>query len=144
MTRLDFEKTRTAFETTEMVQDPFGYPAYYSESAREVVYVEDMVLPHCANVLSKFYNEFGDEFVGSVLHDALLERLLPKGKGLDDLLRTYGTVSIFTPADHGVKAARSRFYRAGKRIGFKVRTHKKVNFVEGTLDTDFRVQVTRR
>lgn len=116
----------------------FDMPVYFSESQQQNVRVEEMPLPYARNVLLKLYEE--DGFEGSALQEALFKRLIPPQSEIENLLRFGGIASIYAPSNPARMAARSKFRRAGKRIGKKVRTHQHGEFIEGSVVVNIRVR----
>lgn len=116
----------------------FDLPVYFSESQQQNVRVEEMPLPYARNVLLKLHDQ--DGFKGSALQEALIKRLIPPQDEVENLLRFEGIASIYAPSNQARSAARSKFRRAAKRIGKKVRTHQKADFIEGSVIVNIRVK----
>lgn len=125
----------------KLAVDPFGQTEFYfSESQRQIVSIEDMPLPYVRNVLNKLWNEHMEEFQDSPLQTALLARLCPDTRVLEEKLRAAGEASYYSPrsisrpTDENV--VRSKFYRIAKRLGRKVHTERKGDFIVGTTKPD--------
>jgi hypothetical protein len=124
----------------------FNRREYFSQSSGEYIPVEEMALPYVRNAYARLVEEYADEFIGSPLCSAMIEQLYPGSGDIDESLSSRGWCSIWVPGEtrKAVSSARAAFYRAGKRIGKKVHTHKEKDFVRGTIDTgDFRVTYRR-
>lgn len=132
-------------------EEYFGQGEYYfSESSKQMVRIEDMPLPHALNALRKLEQTYDPEFEYDLkfedtrLAHALYNRLCPTTQELAFVLARYGKASYFA---RGRKAqARARLYAAGRRIGKRVRTHLKGEFMEGTVEesqVEFRVRRVR-
>lgn len=129
----------------ELVEDPFGYPLYYSSSQRKVISVDEMPLPYALNVLNRLGTDYPDDFKGSVLQKALYERLYPTTDELAEILQKNGVASCWAGSEeHTRKSARSKLYRAAGKIGKKVRTETHGKFIEAVVDTEMEIRVTRR
>jgi hypothetical protein len=107
---------------------------YFSESEGQLLKLEDMALPHVKYAMIKLWQTH-PEFNNSRLHREMMHRLRPDPFEVEMLLKKYGTLSYWIGDDFpGMwPSIRAMAYRAGRRIGKKVSTHKKGDFLEITV-----------
>jgi hypothetical protein len=122
----------------------FARDEYYSESQARWLKVSDLPLPYVRNIFFKMAQY--DDFAGSPLCNALLRRLRPPPVRLYDMLRLNGIASYWLAEETHLwddpKAVRAKFYRLGKDLGRKVKTHKNGDFLEAECEADkFSVKV---
>jgi hypothetical protein len=106
---------------------------YFSESTGQLVRLDQMPWPHAYYSYMKLYREFGDEFIGSELWRGFNNLLFPSGPELTVQLEKYGKAShtVYTPKH--AQAVRSKFYRAGKKLGVKIHTHITKEWIVGEV-----------
>jgi len=124
------------------VDNPFDQSEwYYSESARELVRIAGMPIPHLAYAFAKLLREYKGDFYKSKLEEAMIRRLRPTTKQLKKYLSEYGSALYW--AGGNTTPTRSKFYSIGKRMGVKIRTHKKMIggmvFIEGVVVAEIKV-----
>jgi hypothetical protein len=127
---------RTEEMVEQIAQDPFSTNMYFSESQRQLISVDQMAMPYARNVLVKLLREYPDDFIGSVLHQTLYQKLRPAPAELLSLLRGTGAASYFCPHVADEKKAREKFYKLSKRVGRPIHTHKNGDFIEATMEPD--------
>jgi hypothetical protein len=89
---------------------------YFSESEEQQIPVDQLVPQHALNAWSKLAREYGDDFLGTRLSDALLVRVTPPVGQLRTTLRKYGSALVYVgPGGLLTNTARSRLIRAGAR-----------------------------
>lgn len=110
--------------------------SYWSESQAKFVQVEEMAMPYAKNVLRKCLREDGEEFAGSNLCKALMDRLMPSKIVLTTLLRTKGRASYLTNPDDSKTVTRDKamFRAIAKKIGVPIEIEVNGDFVEASCE----------
>lgn len=87
---------------------------YFSESQGNLVSISEMVPQYALNAWRKLNTEFGEEFAGSALSSALLQKVLPEAGACRAQMRKFGKSAIYV-GEGGMKveSGRSRLRSAG-------------------------------
>lgn len=117
---------------------------YFSETAGQLMPLEDMVFSHMANAFAKLISEFGTEFLGTPLCREMQKELRPPLSVLAFELKTSGKASFVLISQEEKKAARSRFYRASKKIGKTVKVTQKGAMMTGEVTEAVNIRVRGR
>lgn len=123
------------------LREYFNQDKYFSESTQELMSIQEMAFPHAFNAWWKLCETYHMDFYDTRLNRAFMERLSPSAETIRDGLQKYGVISHAALHPKHVKAVRSKFYRAGKKIGAKVHTHAGKNWVTAEIVTDTQVRV---
>ena len=121
------------------LQEYFNQDKYFSESAQELVSIDEMPFPHAMHAWIKLCTTYGMDFYDTRLNRAFVERLSPSQERIREQLQRTGTSAHV--ALGSTTHVRSKFYYAGKRLGVKVKTHKKGNYVTAEVVTGTQVRV---
>jgi hypothetical protein len=95
--------------------------------------------------MHKLLSEYGQEFWGSPLHEAMVARLRPDSIELENILRQYGAASYYIGEDFPgmVPRVRSMFYRVAKHIGVKVKTRMDGDFMKAEVNEQVNITVKK-
>lgn len=105
-------------------EDYLNQSMYFSESQHEFLEISEMAFPHAAAAFRKIIEEFGFDTVhGTILYLEFMQVLRPPLDLLAAELDAHGKAAFMVFTEDEVKIARSRFYRAAKRIGKRVKTY---------------------
>lgn len=100
---------------------------YFSKSREEWLPIEDMPFQQALFSHRKLLKEFGGSYRGTRLYQKFIQKLCPPPKGIRQQLEKYGK-ACHVVQEPGQKTAeqvvRIKFYRAARRGGKKVTTHK--------------------
>ena len=105
------------------LREYFDQDKYFSESTQELMPISEMAFPHAFNAWWKLWETYHMEFYDTRLNRAFMERLSPSQENIQDSLRKGGHAIHLAFHPKHAKAVRSKFYRAGKALGVKVKTH---------------------
>lgn len=124
------------------VDNPFDQSEYYySESARDLVRINEMAPQYCLNAWRKMLREYPDDFPGSKMSAAMYEHIRPPRAKVRELLQTKGRCMYLCFRKWG--SERAMFYTVGKQMGVKIRTHKRLIgetvWMEGEVVSDMSV-----
>jgi len=117
----------------------FAQDKYFSESTQELMPIDEMPFPHAMHAAKKLNAEHGTDFIYSRLGEAFMERLSPPQECIQDQLKRSGTSAHIVLGS--TTNVRSKFYHAGRRLGVKVKTHKKGHYVTAEVVTGTQVRV---
>jgi hypothetical protein len=123
------------------LREYFNQDQYFSESTQELMSIQEMAFPHAFNAWWKLCETYSMDFYDTRLNRAFMERLSPSAEQINTSLQTRGHATHLAFHPKHVKAVRSKFYRAGKKIGAKVHTHAGKNWVTAEIVTDTQVRV---
>lgn len=127
-------------------QDEF----YFSESAGQLIRIDEMPFQQAFFSHRKLLREWVDVYVGSNLYQKFIRKICPTSQQIREQLQLYGKAchAIYEPGvllqkTNGT-AVRTKMYRAARRPGTRVRTHK-VNtsvgdYIEATIPVSLSVK----
>lgn len=127
-------RNRTSWTTQEYLSQDENY---FSESAQDLIPIEEMAPQYALNAYRKLLREFGCEVASTNLACALAKRITPETTDLRVMLTEHGKARI-VPAGLTTSGARSRLRRAGAD-----HTHREGDWVVGEKDTDMVVSVRK-
>lgn len=118
---------------------------YFSLSEQRFIDLDQMAMPHLRNAMHKLLREYGQEFWGSPLHEAMVAKLRPEREELENVLRQYGAASFYIGDDFPstVPRVRSMFYRVGKSVGVKVKTRMDGDFMKAEVNEPVNITVRK-
>ena len=95
---------------------------YFSESQGQLIRIDSMVHSYALNCFKKLLREFGDEFTGTHLFNRFYRIACPRH--FENILAQHGVASYWlgAPKARTLNQVRSSAYRAGKKLGMKVKT----------------------
>lgn len=114
---------------------------YFSESQQAFVDIETMPPPYALNAMRKLQQEFGSRFRDSPLWNAFFIYLRPGNQEILMRLKQRGVVSFYAVSPAERSRVRRVMYRAGARLGVKVKTRTKNSMVTGEVVSSFTVRV---
>lgn len=123
------------------LQEYFNQDQYFSESMQDLVSIEEMAFPHAFHAWMKLCEEYSMNFYETRLNRAFMERLSPSAEHIRKSLETKGHATHLAFHPKHAKAVRSKFYRAGKALGVKVKTHVKPHWVTAEVVANTPVRV---
>lgn len=121
------------------LREYFNQDKYFSESAQELVSIDEMPFPHAFNAWKRLYIDFGRKFVESRLNQAFMERLSPSPERIREDLTEHGKSSHIHFGN--TTPVRSKFYNAARTMRLKVTTHKESHWVTASLINYAQVRV---
>lgn len=107
-------------------QDQF----YFSESQGQLIRISEMPPPYALNAVRKLQEYFGDKFLGTELHRALMDKIVPRSDTLRLSLLQFGKAVVYIGKGGLLQStARSRLRRAGAK-----KIHREKEFMVGAID----------
>jgi len=119
----------------------FNQDMYFSESQQELVPIQEMAFPHAFNAWWKLCETYHIEFYDTQLNRAFMERLSPSAENIRARLKAGGAATHVSMHPKHAEAVRAKFYRAGRALGVKVKTHVAKNWVTAEVVTNTQVRV---
>lgn len=124
---------------------------YFSESAGQLVPLDEMPFPHLFASWMKLRKELGNVFLGSPLDRAFTRRACPTPAGIRDQLQRYGkachaiNVKVSPHSMPMVSQVRVKMRNAAKvdkkKVATKVQSNKSGEWVEATVETEVNIRV---
>lgn len=121
------------------LKEYFNQDKYFSESAQELVSIDEMPFPHAMHAAKKLNAEHGTDFIYSRLGEAFMERLSPSPERIREELSKSGRCSHIML--YGPDQVRSKLYRQAKRLGVKITTRTAGHYMNAEVVTGTQVRV---
>lgn len=125
-------------EHTMDLQEYFGQKDFYfSESEQAMLPIEGMVYPHLVNSFRKLIREWGDEFTGTTLFQAMFAVACPNGEAMQELFSKGLTVAYWTgcPGAKTRRQVRSVAISVANSLGVVLKFEKEEEFYYMTPET---------